>query len=90
MMVLKKLDRGGWVGWKKGTGSFYIAQYPVRWTAQSALHVSSPGRPVHSDINSATLGSYIQFFFGILSTLQSLLNRLSRKETLDFINKNRL
>ena len=22
----------------KGKGSFYIAQYPVRWTAQSALH----------------------------------------------------
>ena len=25
---------------KKGKGSFYIAQYPVRWTAQSALHSS--------------------------------------------------
>ena len=24
---------------KKGKGSFYIAQYPVRWTAQSALHI---------------------------------------------------
>ena len=23
---------------KKGKGSFYIAQYLVRWTAQSALH----------------------------------------------------
>ena len=23
----------------KGKGSFYIAQYPVRWTAQSALHL---------------------------------------------------
>ena len=23
---------------KKGKGSFYIAQYPVRWTAQSAVH----------------------------------------------------
>ena len=23
---------------KKGKGSFYIAQYPVRWTAQSASH----------------------------------------------------
>ena len=22
----------------KGKGSFYIAQYPVRWTAQSTLH----------------------------------------------------
>ena len=26
------------VGKKKGKGSFYIAQYPVRWTAQSASH----------------------------------------------------
>ena len=25
-------------GKKKSKGSFYIAQYPVRWTAQSALH----------------------------------------------------
>ena len=25
----------------------YIAQYPVRWTAQSASQFSSPGRPVH-------------------------------------------
>ena len=29
----------GWGSSKgKGKGSFYIAQYPVRWTAQSALH----------------------------------------------------
>ena len=34
----------------KGKGSFYIAQYPVRWTAQSALHFFAlPDRPVHSD-----------------------------------------
>ena len=26
----------------KGKGSFYIAQYPVRWTAQSALHFCPP------------------------------------------------
>ena len=38
---------------------FYIAQYPVRWTAQSALHFSSTGRPVHSDTNSAYLGSIL-------------------------------
>ena len=44
---------------KKGKGSFYIAQYPVRWTAQSALHFSSPGRPVHSDTNSASPGSIL-------------------------------
>ena len=43
----------------KGKGSFYIAQYPVRWTAQSALHFSSPGRPVHSDTNSASPGSIL-------------------------------
>ena len=40
---------------KKGKGRFYIAQYPVRWTAQSALHfLPSPGRPVHSDTNLAS------------------------------------
>ena len=46
---------------KKGKGSFYIAQYPVRWTAQSALHslFASPGRPVHSDTNSASPGSIL-------------------------------
>ena len=27
---------------KKGKGSFSIAQYPVRWTAQSALHFLPP------------------------------------------------
>ena len=27
---------------KEGKGSFYIAQYPVRWTAQSALHFLPP------------------------------------------------
>ena len=27
-----------WGEGKKGKGSFYIAHYPVRWTAQSALH----------------------------------------------------
>ena len=26
----------------KGKGRFYIAQYPVRWTAQSALHFCLP------------------------------------------------
>ena len=36
---------------------FYIVQYPVRWTTQNALHFSSPGRSVNSDINSASLGS---------------------------------
>ena len=43
----------------KGKGSFYTSQYPVRWTAQSALHFSSPGRPVHSDTNSASPGSIL-------------------------------
>ena len=38
---------------------FYIAQYPVRWTAQSALQFSSPGRPDHSGTNSASLGSIL-------------------------------
>ena len=51
------------VGWKqfckmylhlKGKGMFYLAQYPVCWTAQSALHFT-PGRPVHSGTNSTFL-----------------------------------
>ena len=38
-------------------GSFYIAHYPVRSTAQSDLHFFAlPGRPVHSDTNSASPG----------------------------------
>ena len=46
----------------KGKCSFYIAQYPVRWTAQSALQFflfAFPGRPVHSDTNSASPGSIL-------------------------------
>ena len=39
-------------------GSFYIAPFPVRWTAQSALH-STPGTPVHSDTNLASPGSIL-------------------------------
>ena len=39
---------------------FSIAQYPVRWTVQTALHLlPSPGRPVRSDINSASPGSIL-------------------------------
>ena len=38
---------------------FYTAQYPVCWTAQSALHFSSPDRPVHSDTNLASPGSIL-------------------------------
>ena len=44
---------------KKVKVCFYIGQYPVRWTAQSASHLSSPGRPVHPDTNSASLGSIL-------------------------------
>ena len=44
---------------KKGKGSFYIAQYPVRWTAQSTLHFFAPSRPVHSNTNSASLGTIL-------------------------------
>ena len=41
-------------------GSFSIAQYPVRWTAQSACTLAAlPGRPVHSDINSASPGNIL-------------------------------
>ena len=49
---------------------FYIAQYPVRWTAQSALHFT-PGRPVHSCNNSASPGSILAI------TREGLLTRIS-------------
>ena len=55
--------------------SFYIAQYPVRWTAQSALHFFAlPGRPVQSDTNSASQGS-IQYtmYLTIISETKSTL-----------------
>ena len=45
--------------YKKVKVCFYIAQYPVRWTAQSALRFSYPGRPVHSDTNAASPGSML-------------------------------
>ena len=38
---------------------FYIAQYPVRWPAQSVSYVSTPDRPVHSNTNSASPGSIL-------------------------------
>ena len=37
---------------------FYIAQYPVRWMLK-ALYTSPPGRTVHSNINSTSLGSIL-------------------------------
>ena len=38
---------------------FYIAQYPVRWPCSTRFRATLflPGRPVHSDTNSASLGS---------------------------------
>ena len=46
-----------------GKGSFfYTSQYPVSWTDQSILHIlppPPPGRPVHSDTNSASPGSIL-------------------------------
>ena len=38
---------------------FYIAQYPVRWTTQSALHFLPPLADLHSDTNSASPGSIL-------------------------------
>ena len=55
----RKLSHKG----KKCKCGFYIAQYPVRWTAQGALYFLSPppppGRHVHSGTNSAFLGSIL-------------------------------
>ena len=45
---------------QKGKGSFYIAQYPVRWTDQKRFTLFAlPDRPVHSDTNSASPGSIL-------------------------------
>ena len=46
---------------KIGKGSFYIVQYPVRWTAlQSAFTLFAfPDRHVHSGTNSASPGSIL-------------------------------
>ena len=40
-------------------GSFYIAQYPVRYRSKRFTLFASPGRPVHSDTNSASPGSIL-------------------------------
>ena len=51
---------------KKVKVCFYIAQYPVRWSAQRSLHFIL-GRRVHSDTNSTSPGS-------ILATQQLRVN----------------
>ena len=57
---------------------FYIAQYPVCWTAQSALQFApSPGRPVYSDTNAASPGS-------ILATLQLPRRLFTHIFTIDY------
>ena len=51
-----------WKSWREDGEKVcsYIAQYPVRWTAFKAqTYFSSPGRPVHSDTNSASPGSIL-------------------------------
>ena len=35
---LYRISHAPFIGKGKGKGSFYIAQYPVRWTAQNASH----------------------------------------------------
>ena len=65
---VKRVERNTMIGVREEVGTkiygffwvFYIAQYPVRWTVQSALHFSSPGRPVHSDTDSASPGSILK------------------------------
>ena len=47
------------VNTKKGM-FFYIVQYPVRWTAQSALPFT-PGRPVNSGSDLNSLGATYSF-----------------------------
>ena len=54
---------------------FYIALYPVRWTAQSALNtLSSPGRPVHSDtVLGFSWNHSLQFFVTLLTNFRSMI-----------------
>ena len=59
---------------KKGKGLFYLVQYPVRWNAQSALHFT-PGRPVHSDTNSASLGRILAMQQLCAKTIHSYFHR---------------
>ena len=55
MMVTMRMIASA-VAIKTKKSSFYIAQYPIRWTTQRALHfLPSPDRPVHSNTNSAYL-----------------------------------
>ena len=49
---------------------FNISQYPVRRTAQSALHFTR-GRPVHSGTNSASPGSIVPMQQLRAKTIQS-------------------
>ena len=46
-------------GWGSSKGSFYIAQYPVRWTAQSALHFPPLADMFIPTPFSASLGSIL-------------------------------
>ena len=48
----------GRAGHLKGACLFYMAPYPVHWTAQSVLPCTA-GSPVHSDTNSTYLGSIL-------------------------------
>ena len=49
--IVTKLPNSGQYTRYKEIVSIYII---VCWTTQSALHLSSPGRPVHSDTNSSS------------------------------------
>ena len=54
------------------------AQYPVHWTAQSTL---PPDRPVHSDNNSASLGSIQSRCDYCLKTIHSHVHHLKHTST---------
>ena len=48
---------------KKGKGSFYIAQYPVGWTAQSVVHFLPPLAALFIPTRTRLLRVFLLYFF---------------------------
>ena len=60
--------------YKKGKGSFYIAQYPVRWTAQSAVHFLPSLADMFIPTPTRLLSNYAQRIFTHISTTRYSFN----------------
>ena len=75
-MKRKRFARSNWRATalyeKKGKGSFYIAQYPVRWIAQSASHMRLSFLSVYTSVTFSNGYYYGYFLRSITSTGQYL------------------